>query len=240
MAEAVGQAMSAMKGDLDLAIEGTLQVVMGGAGAALGSWIRPLLYCGQFEQALESFSLLPPGSDGHPLLKATRACCLAAAGRLDLAREIHRELTEQFPAGTEEDFTDLTIGPFLELALLVDDTTTVERLYLALMGRNRGRRYVTQGGFCLPHLIGNAAAALGRFDEARAQYEEALAFSQKIRHRPEIALTRLDLAELLLEHYPDERDAAIEHLDFAISEFREMKMQPALERALRHRGLLKA
>ena len=62
----------------------------------------------------------------------------------------------------------------------------------------------------------------------------------KIRFRPEIALTRLELAELLLEHYPDERDTAIEHLDFAIGEFREMKMQPSLERALRHRGLLKA
>ena len=57
---------------------------------------------------------------------------------------------------------------------------------------------------------------------------------------PEIALISLDLAELLLEHYPDERDAAIEHLDFAIAELQAMKMQPALERALRHRGLLKA
>jgi len=33
---------------------------------------------------------------------------------------------------------------------------------------------------------------------------------------------------------------ALEHLDFAIAEFREMKMQPALERALRHKGLLRA
>ena len=62
----------------------------------------------------------------------------------------------------------------------------------------------------------------------------------KVRFRPEIALIRLDLGELLLAHYPDEREAAIEHLDFAIAEFREMKMQPSLERALRHRGLLKA
>jgi hypothetical protein len=31
-----------------------------------------------------------------------------------------------------------------------------------------------------------------------------------------------------------------EHLDFAIAEFRDMKMQPALERALGRRGLLKA
>jgi hypothetical protein len=61
-----------------------------------------------------------------------------------------------------------------------------------------------------------------------------------LRFRPEIALIRLDLAELLLEHYPDERAEAIEHLDFAIAELRDMKMQPALERALRHRGLLKA
>jgi len=47
---------------------------------------------------------------------------------------------------------------------------------------------------------------------------------------------------LLLEHpSPGEgRDAAIEHLDFAIGELTEMKMQPSLERALRHRGLLKA
>jgi hypothetical protein len=37
-----------------------------------------------------------------------------------------------------------------------------------------------------------------------------------------------------------ERDAAIEHLDFAIAELPDMKMQPALERALSHRGLLKA
>jgi hypothetical protein len=30
------------------------------------------------------------------------------------------------------------------------------------------------------------------------------------------------------------------HLDFAIKEFREMKMQPSLERALRHKEILKA
>jgi hypothetical protein len=30
------------------------------------------------------------------------------------------------------------------------------------------------------------------------------------------------------------------YLDFAIKEFREMKMQPSLERALRHKDILKA
>jgi hypothetical protein len=33
---------------------------------------------------------------------------------------------------------------------------------------------------------------------------------------------------------------ATAHLDFAIKEFREMKMLPSLERALRHKEILKA
>jgi hypothetical protein len=58
----------------------------------------------------------------------------------------------------------------------------------------------------------------------------------QVKFRPEIALTRLQLAELLLEHYPNEKVDALEHLDFAIKEFREMKMQPSLERALKLRS----
>ena len=50
----------------------------------------------------------------------------------------------------------------------------------------------------------------------------------------------LQLAELLLDHYPAEKADAIEHLDFAIGEFREMKMQPSLEKALRRKEILKA
>ena len=61
-----------------------------------------------------------------------------------------------------------------------------------------------------------------------------------MRFRPELALTRLQLAELLLEHYPDEKPDALDHLDFAVNEFREMKMQPSLERALRHKEILGA
>ncbi|MGD0661207.1 MAG: amidohydrolase family protein [Syntrophorhabdales bacterium] len=54
------------------------------------------------------------------------------------------------------------------------------------------------------------------------------------------ALTRLQLAELLLDHYPDEKAVALEHLDFAIKDLREMKMQPALERAFKQKEALEA
>jgi tetratricopeptide (TPR) repeat protein len=83
---------------------------------------------------------------------------------------------------------------------------------------------------CVPRLLGAAAALLGKPEEARKYYDEALKVTSEMRFRPELALTRLQLAELLLEHYPDEKADALEHLDFAIKEFREMKMQPSLDR----------
>ena len=48
------------------------------------------------------------------------------------------------------------------------------------------------------------------------------------------------MAELLLEGTDQEQSDAQPHLEFAIEEFRAMNMQPALERALRHKGLLRA
>ena len=88
-------------------------------------------------------------------------------------------------------------------------------------------------GQCTSRFLGAAAAFLGKCEEARRHYDEALKVSTEMHIRPEFALTRLQLAELLLEHYPEERAEALEHLDFAIKEFREMKMQPSLERALK-------
>jgi uncharacterized protein (DUF924 family) len=41
-------------------------------------------------------------------------------------------------------------------------------------------------------------------------------------------------------HHPLENVEAIANLDFAIKEFREMNMQPSLERAFRHKEILKA
>jgi tetratricopeptide (TPR) repeat protein len=96
------------------------------------------------------------------------------------------------------------------------------------------------GSTCPSRHLGAAAAFLGRPEEARVYYQEALDMAARLRFRPEIALTRLQLAELLLAHYPEEKAEALEHLDFAISELREMKMQPALERALKQRENLEA
>ena len=78
------------------------------------------------------------------------------------------------------------------------------------------------------------------YHAARTHYDRALELMGSMLFRPEIALTRLELAELLLDHYSDERAEALQHLDFAIGELRDMKMQPALERAPSRRESLGA
>ena len=80
----------------------------------------------------------------------------------------------------------------------------------------------------------------GDTEAARAYFARSLDWATRLQHRPEIALTRLAIAELMLGSVTDDQTEAQAHLDFAIEEFRTMKMQPSLERALRHKGLLHA
>jgi len=98
--------------------------------------------------------------------------------------------------------------------------------------------------------VGAAAALLGDRAGAQRHYARALEWATQIRHRPEIALTRLAMTELLLDDVlnptlsqrarEQQRGEAMEHLDFAIEEFRAMTMQRSLEQAVRHKGLLGA
>jgi tetratricopeptide (TPR) repeat protein len=127
----------------------------------------------------------------------------------------------------------------LAAAVLVGHKQAAELLMRQLAGSG----ILTTGATslsCTDRHLGGAAALLGRYDEARKYYQEALKVATEMRFRPEIAVIRLNLAELLLEHYPKEKKEALEHLDFAIKEFREMKMQPWLERALRHKEIMGA
>jgi len=82
-----------------------------------------------------------------------------------------------------------------------------------LLSRLAGSSVRTSGIYhttCAARHLGAAAALSERPDEARAHYQTALKVASEMRFRPEVALTRLQLAELLLEHYPDERAEALE------------------------------
>jgi DNA-binding CsgD family transcriptional regulator len=195
-----------------------------GAAAQLSSFasVMPLLYLGKGDDALQQ-SQIPP----------TMALCLAHLGRHEDVMALLEELVLARPGiGSDEDETrterDISL---LEAAVLVGHREAAE----LLLRRFAGTAMRTSGYFvitCIARHQGAAAALLDRPDEARSYYQTALEVCREMPFRPEEALTHLQLAELLLDHYPDERAEALQHLDTALAEFRDMKMQPSLERAV--------
>ncbi len=194
---------------------------------------RALLYLGRTDAVP---SLLDSWARGGRPREAALACFLAHLGQGEEARRIRGQFGD---LGVEDESSMVILVHLLEASLLTKDEVTARELAGRLAPFARFP-YVRETGGGYGRLLGGAAALLGEPEKAREYYLQAIEACEKIRFRPEIALTRLELAELILEHYPDEKPEAMGHLDFAIDEFRAMKMQPALERALRHKGLLKA
>jgi len=117
----------------------------------------------------------------------------------------------------------------LEAALITEHKNMIERVLTRFENtdlKTTGLWFTT----IIPRHLGAGAAMLGRYEEAKAYYIKAIEIGEDMRFRPELALIRFQLAELLFEHYPDEKEDAIEHINFAIDEFKEMKMQPSLEK----------
>ena len=182
-------------------------------------------------------------ADSHriPTVEGQLTLLLTHVGKNEEALELLEKHVVNRPAmGTDEDWTlSWNDVGFLEAAVIIGHRHAAE----LLLNRFKNSGLVTNGAWhptCIARHLGGAAALLGKYDEARQYYQEAIKVCTEMPFRPELALSRLQLAELLLEHYPDEKKEALEHLDFAINEFREMKMQPSLERALRHKDILKA
>jgi tetratricopeptide (TPR) repeat protein len=197
---------------------------------------RAQLYTGAFRDVLKR-SFVPESPE--PVLLT---CLLhALSGRKEEASEILEKSVVNRPGiGTVEGEGIIWEDAlFLEASVNAGHLKAVELLFNQFAGRGlltSGVLYPT----CIPRHLGGASSLLGNYDEARKYYQQAIKVCTEMPFRPELALSRLQLAELLLEHYTDEKKEALEHLDFAIKEFREMKMQPSLERALRHKDILKA
>jgi tetratricopeptide (TPR) repeat protein len=196
---------------------------------------RPLLHLGKADEALQIVLGLPLP---FPL---DRVLCLAHLGK---TREVMEILDQHVLArpniGTAQDGTHSWYYVWaLEAAIMVghhQGADLILRLFTNNVFSTTGIAIPT----CIARHLGGACALLERFGEARKHYQEAIRVCTEMKFRPELALTRLQLAELLLEHYPAEKKEALEHLGFAMKEFQDMKMQPSLERALRHKDILKA
>ena len=224
-----------------------------GQQLADGTTFMPLLYLGQAEKALEDISKLPVAQGAADrtigLGRLLRVIPLAVMGHTEEARDILHRTIEGYGIGIDEyETSSVMLGLLAEAAILLEDRESVEVLAARISPLASLSVLPLHGTTACPaRVLGGAAALLGKPDEARSYYFKALETAGKIRFRPEIALTRLELAKLLLDHYlhpstgsGQARAEALEHLDFAIGELRDMKMQPALERALSRREILGA
>jgi DNA-binding CsgD family transcriptional regulator len=207
-----------------------LGMSMHGRFTAHGLTWRPLLYLGRTGAS-------PAGSDGETSedqlisRRVEALVCLAHGGPTsELRDELRRLLQRIDPMYSEEAPADW-LGKLLEASLLLDDRDAIARLVPKLDGI-----VATNDLFSVNNVarqVGAAYALLEDRTAATAQYQRALEWATKIRFRPEIALTRLALAELLADGDAQQRSESRGHLDFAVEEFRTMNMRPALERALR-------
>jgi class 3 adenylate cyclase len=188
--------------------------------------IGPLVNLGRFEEAMA----LWPRVQFAISADAGSAWLLASAGRPEEARREVQRIMAAREIGPDEDWTDTTtLALLLEASVIAGDADAAAILSRRLAPLEEWY----EARSTVARLLGQAALMLGNAEAARTHFTTALDVAQRIGARGEIALTRLQLAELLLEHYADERVDALEHLDFAIAEFREMKMQPSLEQAMR-------
>jgi len=206
------------------------------------SWLLPAsVYLGNAGRSLEARLQV---ARGHPQNVASNQSILfylTHLGRYAEVVEMLERLVVACPGiASAEDETMVCVDIIsLEAAVLAGHRQAAELLLprLAATTRLTSGLWITT---CAGRHMGAAAAFLGRHEEARKYYQKAIKDCIEMKFRPELALTNLQLAELLLEHYPKEQAEALEHLDFAIKEFHDMKMQPSLERALRHKEILKA
>ncbi|HLF09172.1 MAG TPA: protein kinase [Dehalococcoidia bacterium] len=291
--------IATLEGDLERAVRVSQQLVERAdeLGAPVAGRVNAIpanyaLFCmGRGEEVLarRGAAIETAGVEPSAASESQTVWLLAQLGRLAEAGDVLGNLMRDRNINPENNqLSTANLLNLLQAAVLLRETEAAKVL-ARLLENVRSFSWSTRDtNVCPARLLGAAAALLGHPRHARDYYREAIEACAKLRFRPEIALTRLQLAELLLEEsakpnpldlrtspsQPDNdvgarsprprvvgdgaaegeetsplrgatlaaalRSEALEHLDFAISEFREMKMQPSLERALRHRGLLKA
>jgi DNA-binding CsgD family transcriptional regulator len=160
------------------------------------------------------------------------ATCLVELGRLEEARALVGPMLDEIATSDGDETPIGDLENFLQAAIALGH----RRAAGVLMARlDCVARLSTLPVFktCIARHLGDAAALVGDRTAARGYYIQALEAAGKIRFRPELALTHVRLAELLLKEADDSaRSEALSHLGAAIPELRDMQMQPALERAL--------
>jgi DNA-binding CsgD family transcriptional regulator len=224
-----------------------LGVRMRGRAFGLMQLVAPALHLGRADIWLTaSEEQAPPPSlaaagrrpTGSVISTAARAVCLAQLGRLGEARVVVEPVLNDLENSLDDEPRIQLLVMLLQAAVVVEHRTAARALAtrLASVAHLTGEISIQT---CVGRHLGDAAALAGDRTAACAYYQQALDSAGKIRFRPELALTHLRLAELLLDGGDDHAQSdALEHLDAAIPELQDMHMRPGLERGLALRETL--
>jgi hypothetical protein len=169
--------------------------------------LAPALHLGRAEAWLSGFAeyaaLAGPGvRDGRRAPQAGaqgRATCLAQLGRMEEARTLVGPLLDEIAAtGGDDDLAISQLVNLLQVAVALDHRAAAG----VLIARLDCVAHLSMGisvQTCVARHLGDAAILVGDHAAAHAYYAQALEVAGKVRFRPELALTRVSLAELLLQ-----------------------------------------
>ena len=224
---------------------------------------RPLVCMGRFKEALGELDELPTSS----FVDIWRMLSLAHSGQTGEAKAAI-ECFLMANCIDEDETPSVFLAMLLEASLRIGDRDHAAPLANQLEPL-ADLAATQENAVCVARLLGGAAALLGEPERAMAYYRQALDVAARAGNHPELALTHLQMTKLLLKEADSrqpigisspptcrERQTsaslaaqsqgggslqaeALQHLDLAISEFRAMKMQPALDLALRQKDALK-
>jgi predicted ATPase/DNA-binding CsgD family transcriptional regulator len=201
--------------------------------------MRVYFYLGRAQEALDGLRQWSEATSAQG--KIPLGLGLAHAGYPDEARQILDEVIALWRrTAPDGEAATRRVQPLLELAVLLEDRAAVAFLVPLLLPV--AQIISSQMDLaCVARHLGAAAVLLGDFQGARDHYQQALQVCERVGFRPEIALIRLQQAELELNpvlrglsrsQREQGRIAALQHLDIAVEELGAMGMQPAQERAL--------
>jgi tetratricopeptide (TPR) repeat protein len=167
---------------------------------------RALLYLGRIDGALEGIPEPRELFASGGVYSGQRALFLAHAGRRAEAADILRQWLAARDMSRSDDPTSASLLRYLLEASIVLEDVEAASLFATRMAPLAGLLHTEAGMiYCVGRACGGAAVLMGQTDKARGYYEQALDVCTRARFRPELALTRLEIAELLLAHYPNEK-----------------------------------
>jgi len=165
-----------------------------------------------------------------PYGDAIAAFHMAQSGQLAEARAEMQRIMTQLRVGEADSWVDdNSLCGLLAVATMTQDRDATALLY-PLVEPTAEMHQLSYGPAA--RYLAAAALLLGDVAAARTYMDTSLRVALKVEDRTSVANSRFDLARLLFEHFPEEKAAAAEHLNFATGEAQDMKMKPLLEECL--------